>query len=121
KAPSPGAGKGLLDDSNPWQGQGTPPTPPPRVTGGANGEVSWLRASRPRLPGLLTQWQMRGTILLPVTVAGPRRHFTGLPSSPVRDVGGPCGPLGKARSLTPRVQETAPGEAAERQPQQDEH
>src|SRR5690606_6674261 len=40
-------GKGLLDDSVPRSGRRTPPTPPPRVTGGANGEVSWLRASLP--------------------------------------------------------------------------
>jgi hypothetical protein len=44
------------------------------LQGGANGEVSWLRALAPCLPGFPVAI---GVHELPVTVAGPRRTHTG--------------------------------------------
>ena len=50
------------------------------IAGGANGEVSWLRAFRLAFP--VSQW--REPNLLPVTVAEPRRTCTGFRKSRVR-------------------------------------
>ena len=39
--------------------------------------VSWLRAASLAFPVVLTSGEMSEANYLPVTVAGPRRHFTG--------------------------------------------
>ena len=50
------------------------------------GVVSWLRAARLTFPAMFCQWYYELALLLPDTVAGPHRRYTGFRGSHSRSI-----------------------------------
>ena len=89
--PSSGRGRAVHDGGMTRSKRHRPS--PEGTAGGANGEVSWLRAFA-RLPGcpVACERNCRSSFeTVPVTVAGPHRYCTGFRASPFANFDCPCG------------------------------